>query len=156
MKVGKKNPFAFSAPLYCYKIIVLHITFHLPPKIFHVSTNFFSIRVCSVGGKIERERERERERSVWLEGGGGGNFGGAQKFSPRLIKTKSPQIEEKMGEKIVQKCPRQSPLCTCCCPLFPILFFKKKKILIHCVHAATLCFLFLKKKKKNKTKQKKI
>ena len=79
MKVGKKNPFAFSAPLYCYKIIVLHITFHLPPKIFHVSTNFFPIRVCSVGGKIERmrERERERERSVWLEGGGGGNFGGA-------------------------------------------------------------------------------
>ena len=73
MKVGKKNPFAFSAPLYCYKIIVLHITFHLPPKIFHVSTKFFSIRVCSVGGKIERmkkkrkrerERERERERMV--------------------------------------------------------------------------------------------
>ena len=132
MKVGKKNPFAFSAPLYCYKIIVLHITFHLPPKIFHVSTNFFSIRVCSVGGKIERmkrERERERERekmvgrSVWLEGGGGGNFGGAQKFSPRLLKTKSPQIEEKMGEKIVQK-----------------VLDKNAHVKAHCVRAAAHCF----------------
>ena len=90
-------------------------------------------------------------RSVWLEGGGGGNFGGAQKFSPRLIKTKSPQIEEKMGEKIVQKvldknahvkahCVRaaahcflffflkkiSNSLCTCCYPLFPILKKKNK------------------------------
>ena len=87
-------------------------------------------------------------RNVWLEGGGGGNFGGAQKFSPRLIKTKSPQIEEKMGEKIVQKvldknahvkahCVRAAAHCF-------LFFFFKKKILIHCVHAATLCFLFLK------------
>ena len=54
MKAGKKNLVALSAPLYCYKITVLHITFHLPPKIFHVSTKIYSIRMCLVRGEIER------------------------------------------------------------------------------------------------------
>ena len=58
--------------------------------------------VCLVGGEIGRmEKKKKREkivgRSVWLVGGGGGNFGGAQEFSPRATKTQSPQI----GEKIV-------------------------------------------------------
>ena len=43
MKAEKEEeeiPLVLLAPLYCYKITVSHITFHLPPKIFHVSTKY--------------------------------------------------------------------------------------------------------------------
>ena len=130
MKVGKKNPFAFSAPLYCYKIIVLHITFHLPPKIFHVSTNFFSIRVCSVGGKIEREREREREVFGW-KGEEEGILVEHRNFLPDSSKQNLPKLkrkwERKLCKKFWTKMPTSKPTVYVLLPIVSYSFFLKKK-----------------------------
>ena len=137
MKVGKKNPFAFSAPLYCYKIIVLHITFHLPPKIFHVSTNFFSIRVCSVGGKIERmkkERERERERErKWLgevfdwKGEEEGILVEHRNFLPDSSKQNLPKLKRKLCKKFWTKMPTSKPTVYVLLPIVSYSFFFLKK-----------------------------
>ena len=85
-------------------------------------------------------------RSVWSGGGGGGNFGGAHEFSPRAHQN---TISPNWGENARENCANifdknahakshcvsaaalcflfffnffSNPLCTCCCPLFPILF----------------------------------
>ena len=64
-------------------------------------------------GRMEKKERKMVGRSVWLGGGGGGNFGGAHEFSPGPTKTQSPQIGEKMREKIVQifltKMPMPNP-----------------------------------------------
>ena len=133
MKVGKKNHFAFSAPLYCYKIIVLHITFHLPPKIFHVSTKFFSIRVCSVGGKIERmKKERERERERERENGwekcliGRGRrrefWWSTEIFSPTHQNKISPNWREN-GRENCAKMPTSKPTVYVLLPIVSYSFF---------------------------------
>ena len=111
--------------------------------------------MCLVGGEIggwkgkkEREREKMVGRSVWLGGVGEGNFG--REFSSLAHQNTIPpnwreNKRENCANSFGQKCPRQSHcvratahcflffvlnfVTTCCDPLFPTLFKKKKKFL---------------------------
>ena len=85
-------------------------------------------RVCLVGGEIGRMEKKERKmvgRSVWLGGGGGGNFGGAHEFSPRAHQN---TISPNWGENARENCAN--------------IFDKNGHAKSHCVSAAALCFLF--------------
>ena len=76
-------------------------------------------------------REKIVGRGVWLEGGEGGNFGGALEFSllahqNTIYSNWGENARENCAKLFGQKCPFKPIVCMCL-PLFPIPFKKKKK-----------------------------